>query len=93
MSKLEFAYIDYTSPVGLPERKPNGGLYTGELATGPWKNVPVLPEPMYLAYNLLSAEPPPNAQNQPMSYIRPGNNVFQRPFNKCGDNFNFNCIN
>jgi hypothetical protein len=52
----------------------NGGLYTGEAAKGPWGNYPVLPEPNELAKNLLTANPPPNAEKIPTTYHREGNN-------------------
>ena len=38
----------------IPERKVNGGLYTGIPANGPWANVPVVPEPNALYENLKS---------------------------------------
>ena len=71
---LGYSYIDWVYPNKVPPPKVNGGLYTGEPANGPWGNYPVIPEPNELSKNLLSANPPPNAEKIPMSYNREGNN-------------------
>lgn len=63
----------------MPPNKPalNGGLYTGEPFKGPWGNVPVIADAVYMTHvNLQSANPPPNAKIQYSPYgIRPGNNI------------------
>ena len=69
-----YSYIDYKFPLPPPPRKVNGGLYTGAAAAGPWGNYPVVPEPNDLSQNLLSANPPPNAEKIPTTYYREGNN-------------------
>lgn len=71
---LGYSYIDWVYPTSIPPPKVNGGLYTGEPATGPWGNYPVIPEPHELSKNLLSADPPPNAEKILVSYNREGNN-------------------
>jgi hypothetical protein len=71
---LSYSYIDWKYPLAPPPFKVNGGLYTGEAAKGPWGNYPVLPEPNELAKNLLTANPPPNAEKIPTTYHREGNN-------------------
>ena len=76
---LSYSYIDWVYPLAPPPLKVNGGLYTGEPAKGPWGNYPVTPEPNELAKNLLSANPPPNAEKIPMSYNREGNNYVTFP--------------
>ena len=61
----------------LPKPSINGGLYTGELFQkgAPWANVPVVPDSGYIIhYNLQSANPPPGAEYQYPSGLRPGNN-------------------
>jgi hypothetical protein len=82
---LGYSYIDWKSPVAPPPLKVNGGLYTGEAATGSWKNYPVLPEPDELSQNLLSANPPPNAEKIPTTYNREGNNTYISPSHKIFD--------
>jgi|UniRef100_A0A6C0KWT5 hypothetical protein len=90
---LTYSFIDYKSPVPCPERKVNGGLYTGEKAYGPWGNYPVVPETHILAQNLLSADPPPLAIKQPASFERPGNNHVILPYHIQPDkNLNIRCI-
>lgn len=80
---LSYAYIDldpkYSS---IPERLPNGGLDTGPQATGPWGNMPIMPEPISYSQNLLKANPPPNAEKLPVSYDRPGNNPITYPYHE-----------
>jgi hypothetical protein len=88
-----YSFIDYTSPVSCPPRKPNGGLYSGELAHGPWGNYPVVPEPDILSQNLISADPPPGAIKQPTSFERPGNNHVVLPYHKQANEYlNVKCI-
>jgi hypothetical protein len=55
-------------PGTIPDRKLNGGLYTGEAFTGPWGNVPIVPDSgsimnrrEFLGYD------------QPVAFVRPGN--------------------
>jgi len=76
---LSYSYIDLKYPIAPPPRKVNGGLYTGESAKGSWGNYPVVPEPNELAQNLLSANPPPNAEKLPISFNREGNNFVTYP--------------
>ena len=74
---LSYSYIDPSDPVSIPERKVNGGLYTGEqFSTGAaWANIPVVPDAeVLIAENLKSANPPPNSEYFIPSYTRPGNN-------------------
>lgn len=76
---LEYSYIDETV-IGIPPRLPNGGLDTGPQATGPWGNIPVVPDPISYSQNLLSADPPKYAERLPVSYERPGNNPITYPY-------------
>lgn len=76
---LPYSYIDWKYPLAPPPFKVNGGLYTGEAAKGPWGNYPVLPEPNELSKNLLTANPPPNAEKIPITYNRAGNNFVTFP--------------
>jgi len=71
---LPYSFLNYNSPVSIPPRKPNGGLYNGATATGNWGNYPVVPDAVNYTTNLQSAEPPPNYQYQVVSTVRPGNN-------------------
>jgi hypothetical protein len=76
-SSLEFEYIvNNSSPV--PERKLNGGLYTGEpfAKDAEYANVPVLPYSAYwISENIKSANPPKEAVFQMQAGYRPGNNT------------------
>ena len=64
------------SKSGIPKPVLNGGLYTGEAFKGPWGNVYVQPDVVYMTNkNLISALPPQNALTQYGDIIRPGNNV------------------
>lgn len=83
---LGYSHVDWKSPIGPPPFKVNGGLYTGEPAKGPWGNYPVMPEPDDFAQNLLSANPPPNAEKIPTTYNREGNNIYMSPNHKILDN-------
>jgi hypothetical protein len=79
---LSYSYIDYSKnpfPMQPPPRKVNGGLYTGIPANGPWGNIPVVPEPNDLAQNLLSANPPKNAEKIPIAFNREGNSFVTFP--------------
>jgi hypothetical protein len=88
-----YTYIDYTSPVKCPPRLPNGGLYTGETAKGPWGNFPVIPEQHIMLQNLLSANPPPGAEKIPITTERPGNNHIQLPYHgNFSQTTNIHCI-
>jgi len=83
---MYYAFLDGSSPSGvqaappspIPPRLVNGGLYTGEPAKGPWGNVPVEPSQFALSQNLLSANPPPNAEKIYIDLPRPGNNPDER---------------
>ena len=83
---MYYAFIDGGSPSGvqaapstsLPPRLVNGGLYTGEPAKGPWGNIPVEPSQYALSQNLMSANPPPNAEKVYIDLPRPGNNPDER---------------
>ncbi len=78
---LGFAYLDNDpKSSAIPPRLPNGGLDTGRQATGPWGNTSVVPDANAFAQNLLLAKPPPNAEKQPVSYERPGNNPITYPY-------------
>jgi hypothetical protein len=93
---LTFSYIEESTPgpSTIPSRSPNGGLYTGPQASGPWGNYPVRPDSVDLSVNLLSAENlPPNAEKQPMTFNRPGNNTVIYPYHKDYDpNYNIRCL-
>jgi hypothetical protein len=75
---MYYAFIDAPNPTPLLPLRVNGGLYTGEPAKGPWGNVPVVPSQYGLSQNLLSANPPPNAEKLYMDPPRPGNNPDER---------------
>jgi len=77
---MAYSFLDYKPNVPCPPRAVNGGLYTGKPAQGNWGNYPVIPEPHILAENLLSANPPPIAAKQPVSFNRPGNNYVKYPY-------------
>jgi hypothetical protein len=71
---MQFSDFD-NSQSGIPKPSLNGGLYTGEKFNGPWGNVYVQPDIVYLtSMNLKSANPPQNALVQYGNVIRPGNN-------------------
>ncbi len=80
---LGYSYIDPT-PVTIPERSINGGLYTGQkfIEGAPWANVPVEPDVVPLSKNLQSANPPPRAAPMLPSYTRPGNNQVNSPYHE-----------
>ena len=93
---LPYSYItdEELQNSGVPQRKLNGGRDTGAPASGPWGNVPVVPDPVALSKNLLSATPPPNAEKQPTTFVRPGNNVFDLPYHqKFADSYTLMCMN
>jgi hypothetical protein len=80
---MHYAYIDFKEPGGVPERLVNGGLYTGAPATGPWKNVPIVPEAHIFSQQVLHAEGAqgtPNSHKMAISTERPGNNSVQLPY-------------
>ena len=94
---LLFSYIEESEPVPstIPPPKANGGLDTGKQASGPWGNYPVLPEPVALSRNLLSeANVPPNAEKQPVTFLRPGNNPVEYPYHHQHQPgvYNFRCM-
>lgn len=71
---LAFAELDWTGPVPVPERLPNGGLFTGELAKGEWGAVSL--EPTVGAYvNFAARVQPPGAVGQQVPDPRPGSHV------------------
>ena len=61
-------------PIKFPNR-PNGGWYNDTHCTQEWCSVPVVPdaETMHKT-TLMTANPPPGANLQPVSFPRPGNN-------------------
>lgn len=80
---LEYGKIDPKQPYGVPPRRLNGGLYTGEpaLPKAPWGHIPVVPEAhIYITQNLKSANPPPRATDTiPGGGIRVGNSLAKFP--------------
>lgn len=79
---LGYSYIDWTSPVPVPERSLNGGLYTGApFAQGAeWANVPIEPDAIAMSQALKSANPPPRGAEIIASSMRPGNNYVASPY-------------
>ena len=79
-----YGEIDKTQPFGIPPRKPNGGLYTGESApaNSGYGVVSVVPEAyIYITENLKSANPPPRAMDTIAGgYTRAGNNTAVFPY-------------
>ena len=72
---MQFSDLDDSKIGGIPKPDLNGGLYTGEPFKGPWGNVYVQPDMVYLTtQNLKSANPPQSALLQYGNVIRPGNN-------------------
>jgi hypothetical protein len=72
---MQFSDLDNSTVGGIPKPDLNGGLYTGEPFKGPWGNVYVQPDMVYLTtINLKSANPPESALLQYGNVIRPGNN-------------------
>jgi hypothetical protein len=91
---LSYSFIDPKESIGVPPRKINGGLYTGEAATGDWGNIPVVPEAHLYTENLKSANPPPMAIHHIPGYTRLGNNTQQFPgHSKNYDTLLVQCIN
>jgi hypothetical protein len=92
---LYYSFIDYKSPVPIIPRSPNGGLFTGKTANGPWGNYPVIPDAPVYTENLRSANPPPNFQFQAVSTVRPGNNPVNLPYHTMCETSQFNnlCAN
>ncbi len=89
-SYIPDADLQYSS---IPPRKANGGRDTGAQASGPWGNFEVMPEPNALLANLKSANPPPNAEKQPTTYNRLGNNATTFPHHiPFRDDTNMYCI-
>lgn len=74
-SPLPYSYIPWKGPIPAPAPSANGGLFTGAAAAGPWGAVPVSPDPIALADNLASANPPPSAAAHIPTAPRPGNNA------------------
>ena len=63
-----------------PPSPPNGGLYTGPPASGPWASIPVTPTTSeYIYNNLRSASGTPNSFTQYPNTNRPGNNFSSMP--------------
>ena len=81
----------------IPPRRANGGLDTGPQASGPWGNIPVVPDPVAYSVNLLKSDvpPPPKAERQPTTFERPGNNQVDLPYHTFFDKdvYNLRCLN
>lgn len=61
---LAYSELDVSESSSIPPRKINGGLYTGQEATGAWRCFPVVPEAyIYTTENLKSANPPPRGMD------------------------------
>lgn len=78
----QYESVDSSKPVPPPKPSLNGGLYTGEPfhKDAPYANVPVIADAGYMThYNLLSANPPPDAVYQYPGGQRPGNNFQPMP--------------
>lgn len=85
MSSLSYSYLEKDAPSGIPPRKVNGGLYTGEefQTNAKWGNVSIEPEAHVLVtQNLLSANPPPDGIHQIPGYTREGNNKQYFPYHR-----------
>lgn len=89
-----YSYIDEEHlNLPLPQKRPNGGLYTGEEAKGNWGATYVKPEAhIYLTENLLSANPPPGAVKQPIVFNRPGNSYTVHPYHQNIQNYQLSFI-
>jgi hypothetical protein len=93
--RLDYAEIDPSEPSGIPARKVNGGLYTGEAATGNWGCYSVIPESyIYITQNLKSANPPPRGMDTiPGGDNRVGNSTQLFPnHKKYSSMLNLNCV-
>ena len=93
MPLLEYSYIESTTPIGVPPRQVNGGLYTGVPANGPWGNIPIEPETHTFIdthYQKGFDKPPPDMKYQAISTIRPGNNNVKHPYHKMCTGLQFN---
>ena len=65
---------------GAPEPVPNGGIFGGPQAVGPYASIPVTPTTTNLINkNLRSANPPPGATEQYPGTNRDGNNYVPMP--------------
>lgn len=63
-----------------PESPPNGGLFGGPQAVGPYASIPVVPTATNMINkNLRSANPPPGATQQYPGTNRYGNNYIPMP--------------
>jgi len=93
---LSYSYIseEDAKNSGILPTRANGGMDTGQQASGPWGSVPVTPDPIALSKNLLSAHPPPppNAEKQPTTNNRPGNNNVEFPYHKKYKDTNLYCL-
>jgi len=78
--------IDWSGHVPAPPRLPNGGLYTGALATGSWGNVPVAPDAA-AHVRFMAAVQPPGAVGQQLPVARPGSAVPALYRQPVGDDF------
>lgn len=58
----------------IPDRKLNGGLYTGEPFAGDWGNVPIVPDSGSISNARYFF-----AHHHQVSHLRPGNNVPEPP--------------
>ncbi len=64
----------------LPPSPPNGGLFSGPVAKGPYAAIPVPPSSTYyIHYNLRSANPPPGGIYQYIGHNRSSNNYQPMP--------------
>lgn len=74
---LNYSYINLDHKISIPPRSVNGGLYTGQPASGPWGNIPIVPDSHVMIdthYINGFQQPPPDMKYQAISTIRPGNN-------------------
>lgn len=63
-----------------PEPVPNGGLFGGPQAVGPYASIHIVPTTTNLIHkNLVSANPPPGATEQYPGTNRSGNNYIPMP--------------
>jgi hypothetical protein len=61
---LAYGELNPSESSSIPQAKINGGLYTGEEATGDWRCFSVVPEAyIYTTQNLRSANPPPRGMD------------------------------
>ena len=91
---LTYSFIDPKEPIGVPLRKVNGGLYTGEKfeSNAAWGNVPIVPEAHLYAEKLKEVAPPQGANHIP-GYTRKGNNTQVFPnHTKINSDYRVQCL-